>query len=135
MENAIALRMSVQDPEATAEELQMIVGILAAELDRQAAEVVAVAEPGGLMPESPEWVEKGERGSSLLDITIDIGVLKEVAGWLYDRLLGTGTEVKFTYGELAFEFKGRNDRDRAAAMQDFTKFVSQLEAAKRAKDE
>jgi DUF1016 N-terminal domain len=46
-------------------------------------------------------------------------LLKTFSKWLYDRMAGTPTKVKFKYGEAEFEFEGRKERDRASAMQDF----------------
>jgi hypothetical protein len=112
----------------------MILRTLVAELENQSAEV-APAILGGLppqpgLPPQSEMIEKGEPSSSILDVKVNLETLQVFGRWLYDRLVGTTTKVKFEYGEIKFEFEGRNDRDRASAMQDFEQFVARLEAAK-----
>lgn len=131
MNNPIEFWLSVEDEQATDEELQTILGTLAAELEDQSAAVMPVAL--AKLPPQPGMVEKGEPSSSILDVKINLDTLQTFGKWLYDRLVGTTTKVKFEYEAVKFEFEGRNDRDRAAAMQDFENFVARLEAAKQAK--
>ena len=130
MDSLIEFQLSVQDGQATDEELQGILRTLAAELENQSAVVESVASSKPLG--QPGTVKKGE-SSSILDVKIDLDALKTFGKWLYERLVGTATKVKFEYGETKFEFEGRNDQDRAAAMQDFEAFIAKLEAAKQAK--
>jgi hypothetical protein len=132
MNHPVEFQLSVQDEQATdEEELQLILQTLAAELENQSAEVSPVA-PLDVPPE-PEMVNKGEPSSSILDVKINLDTLQTFGKWLYGRLVGTTTKVKFEYGEVRFEFEGRTDRDRASAQQDFENFVARLEAAKQAK--
>lgn len=138
MSDPIELQLSVQDDQATEEKLRLILGTLAAELESQSAEVMLAAPSDGEI--EPAMVKKGESSitkgeSSILDVKINLDTLKTFGQWLYNRLVGTGTKVKFEYGDVKFEFEGRNDRDRASAMQDFEDFVVRLEAAKQAKHE
>jgi len=128
MDDSIEFQLSVQDSQANAEELQAILRTLAAELESQSAVVESVASPDSSTPDGT--VAMGEPSSSILDVKINMDSLKAFGKWLYERLLGTNTKVKFEYGEAKFEFEGRNDRDRAAAQQDFEAFVAKLEAAK-----
>lgn len=132
MSDPIELQLSVQDDQATEEKLRLILGTLAAELESQSAEVMLAAPSDG--ETETAMVAKGE-SSSILDVKINLDTLKTFGQWLYNRLVGTGTKVKFEYGDVKFEFEGRNDRDRASAMQDFEDFVVRLEAAKQAKHE
>jgi hypothetical protein len=135
MNNPIEFQLSVQDGQATDEKLQLILRTLAMELENQSAEVVPfVSSKLPPTPSNPDMVEKGEPSSSILDVKINLDTLQTFGKWLYDRLVGTNTKVKFEYGAVKFEFEGRNDRDRAAAMQDFENFVARLEAAKQAKN-
>lgn len=127
MDNSIEFQLSVQDSQADAEELQAILTTLAAELESQSAIVESVAAPESSAQAGT--VSKGEPGG-ILDVKINLDSLKAFGKWLYERLVGTTTKVKFEYGEAKFEFEGRNDRDRAAAQQDFEAFVAKLEAAK-----
>lgn len=131
MDNSIEFQLSVQDEQLNAQELQLVLGAVVLELDQQSAEVVPAAPSKS--PSDPEMVEKGEAGSSILDVKINLDTLQTFGKWLYERLVGTTTKVKFEYNEVKFEFEGRNDRDRASAMQDFENFVARLEAAKQAK--
>jgi hypothetical protein len=131
MNNSIEFQLAVQDEQATDDELQLVLRTLAAELEYQLAEVVPVAPMD--VSRNSELVKKGEGSSSILDVKIDLNTLQTFGKWLYERLMGTTTKVKFEYGDVKFEFEGRTDRDRAAAMQDFENFVTKLEAAKQAK--
>lgn len=131
MQNPLEFQLSVQDGQATDAELQLIMQTLAAELESQSAEVTPAAATDA--PPSPEMVQKGESSSSILDVKINLDTLKTFGKWLYDRLVGTNTKVKFEYGEVKFEFEGRRDRDRASAQQDFENFVAKLEAIKQTK--
>lgn len=130
MDSPIEFQLSVQDEQATSEELQVILRTLAAELESQSA-VVEVASPENALPDGT--VPMGESGG-ILDVKINLDSLKAFSKWLYERLVGTTTKVEFEYGEAKFKFEGRNDRDRVAAMQDFEAFITKLEAAKQAKN-
>lgn len=130
MNDPIEFQLSVQDAQAGKEELQLILQTLAAELENQAAEVAAVPTDA---PSEAEMVKKGEPSSGILDVKINLDALKTFGQWLYGRLVGTTTKVKFKYDEVEFEWEGRNDRDRAAAWQGFEDFIAKLEAAKQAK--
>lgn len=141
MDSPIEFQLSVQDEQATDEELQSILRTLAAELENQSATVDVVPcssildvtidlPPGG---GRSEVVQKGEPSSSILDVKINLDTLKTFGKWLYERLVGTTTKVEFEYGEAKFKFEGRNNQDRAAAMQDFNAFVAKVEAMKQAK--
>jgi len=127
MTQPIQFQLSVQDTEASPEELQLILQTLAAELENQSAQVNSIVSSEGI---TPEMLTKGGTSGSLLDVKIDLNALTSFGQWLFDRLVGTPTEVKFEYEGVKFEFKGRNDRDRAAAMADFQAFVTQLAATK-----
>jgi len=130
MNDPIEFQLSVQDAQAGKEELQLILQTLARELENQAAEVAAVPTDA---PSEAEMVKKGEPSSGILDVKINLDALKTFGQWLYGRLVGTTTKVKFKYDEVEFEWEGRNDRDRAAAWQGFEDFIAKLEAAKQAK--
>ncbi|MBW4658886.1 MAG: hypothetical protein KME15_09435 [Drouetiella hepatica Uher 2000/2452] len=132
MNHPIEFQLSVQDEQATDEDLQLILRTLAAELESQSAEVMPVAPSAAT---EPEMVEKGEPSSSILDVKINLDTLKTFGTWLYGRLVGTTTKVKFKHEGTEFEFEGRNDSDRASAQQDFEDFVAKLEAVKQAKHE
>jgi len=127
MTQPIQFQLSVQDTEASPEELQLILQTLAAELENQSAQVNSIVSSEGI---TREMLTKGETSGSILDVKIDLNALTSFGQWLFDRLVGTPTEVKFEYEGVKFEFKGRNDRDRAAAMADFQAFVTQLAATK-----
>jgi len=127
MTQPLQFQLSVQDAEATTEELQLILQTLAAELENQSAEVEPIVSSEEV---TPEMLTKGESSSSILDVKIDLNAIKIFGQWLFDRLVGTPTEVKFEYEGVKFEFKGRNDSDRAAAMADFQDFIAKLATTK-----
>jgi len=131
MNDPIEFQLSVQDAQAGKEELQLILQTLARELENQAAEVEQAVPTDA--PSEAEMVKKGEPSSGIVDVKINLDALKTFGQWLYGRLVGTTTKVKFEYGEVKFEFEGRNDGDRATAWQDFEDFITKLEAAKQAK--
>lgn len=128
MDNPIELKVAVQDEQATDEELQAILTTLAMELENQEA-TVTLAESSRETSGTGE-LTKGEESSSLLDIKINLDTLKDIAKWLYERLVGTTTKVKFKYGKHEFEFSGRN-QDLQAAQKGFEDFISRIEAEKR----
>lgn len=132
MDDSIELKVAVEDQQASDEEFQAILTTLAMELENQEA-TVTIAEPSREASSTGE-VTKGGDSSSLLDIKISLDTLKDIGKWLYERLVGTTTKVKFKYGDLEFEFEGRNDQDRQSAQKDFEDFVSKLEAAKQAQN-
>lgn len=122
----IDLHLSLQDATASGEELQQILRTLAAELENQ----TAVVTPGGQPPPpEPGTIAKGEASSGILDIKINLDALKGFAQWLYERLVGTSTKATFEYQGAKFVFEGRNEADRAAAMQDFERFMATIAAA------
>jgi hypothetical protein len=131
MNNSIDFLLSVQDDRADADELRSILVNLATQLDRFSADVTEVpaseAVATGMIP-------KGDDKGNLLDVKINLDPLKQFAKWLYDRLVGGTTKATFEYDGQKFEFNGRNEQDRAAAMRDFEKFVIAIERAKKAKN-
>jgi hypothetical protein len=131
MANSVDFLLSVQDETASDEELQAILGVVAAELDELSAKVEEVtaadAQVKGL-------IAKGSEKGNLLNVEINLDTLKSFGKWLYERLVGTSTKAKFEYDGQRFEFDGRNAKELASAMQDFEKFVTTIEAAKRAKN-
>jgi hypothetical protein len=127
MTQPLQFQLSVQDAEATPEELQLILQTVAAELENQSAEVEPIVSSEGI---TREMLTKGDTSGSILDVKIDLNALVGFGKWLHDRLAGTPTKIKFEYEGIKFEFEGRNDRDRAAAMADFQAFVTQLAATK-----
>jgi len=127
MTQPLQFQLSVQDLEATPEDLQVILQTLAAELENQSAAVEPIVSSEEV---TPEMLTKGDSSGSLLDVKIDLDALKSFGQWLYDRLVGTPTKVKFEYEGIKFEFEGRNDSDRAAAMADFKDFIDKLAATK-----
>lgn len=132
IDDSIELKVAVEDQQASDEEFQAILTTLAMELENQEA-TVTTAEPSREASSTGE-VMKGDESSSLLDIKINLDTLKDIGKWLYERLVGTTTKVKFKYGDLEFEFEGRNDQDRQSAQNDFEDFVSRIEAAKQAQN-
>lgn len=134
MDNPIELKVAVQDEQATDEELQAILTTLAMELENQEA-TVTLAEPSRKTSGTGE-LTKGKESSSLLDIKINLDTLKDIAQWLYERLAGTTTKVKFKYGEsgdLEFEFSGRN-QDLQSAQKGIEDWISRIEAEKQAQN-
>lgn len=128
--DTIAFYLTVHDDQATDKELQAMLVALMGELENLSAVVEPVPETEAV---EQGMIAKGEKGSNIFNIEINLETLKTFAKWLYERLMGTSTKVKFEYGEAKFEFEGRNDLDRASAQKDFEDFVLKLEAAKKVK--
>ncbi|MBF2035598.1 MAG: hypothetical protein IGR92_08960 [Leptolyngbyaceae cyanobacterium T60_A2020_046] len=136
MSSSLEFHLSVQDGQSTDEDLQAMLVALAAELENQAAEVTATQKVEMPSPSVdglpvPPMIPKGDGGTSILNVKINLEALQTFGLWLHKRLAGTTTKVNFEYEGIKFAFEGRSDRDRAAAMQDFQDFIAQLEAAKR----
>ncbi|MGR3274244.1 hypothetical protein ACSYAD_03930 [Acaryochloris marina NIES-2412] len=131
IDDSIELKVAVEDQQASDEEFQAILTTLAMELENQEA-TVTTAEPSREASSTGE-VMKGDESSSLLDVKINLDTLKDIGKWLYERLVGTTTKVKFKCGDLEFEFSGRN-QDLQSAQKDFEDFVSRIEAAKQAQN-
>jgi hypothetical protein len=131
MNNSIDFLLSVQDDRADADELRSILVNLATQLDRLSANVTEVAATEAM---STGMIPKGDEKGNLLDVKINLDTLKQFGKWLYDRVVGTTTKAKFEYDGQKFEFDGRNEQDRAAALRDFEKFVIAIERAKKAKN-
>lgn len=129
-DNNIAFSLTLQDDQANDKEFQAILAALLGELENRSALVEPV--PATKITEEG-IIAKGEKGSSIFNVEINLETLKVFSKWLYERLAGTSSKVKFKYGEAEFEFEGRNNLDPMAAMQGFEDFVLKLEAAKKAK--
>ncbi|NEP15838.1 MAG: hypothetical protein F6J97_02920 [Leptolyngbya sp. SIO4C1] len=127
MTSLVKFHLSIQDEQASDVELQKALYAVAAELEKQSAQVASVPSP----TLSSDFVAMGGDIVSLLNVEINPDTLKAFGRWLYERLLGTSTKVKFEYEGIVFEFEGRSNRDRQSAMQDFEQFIAKIEAAKR----
>jgi hypothetical protein len=130
MNNSIDFLLSVQDDQADTDELRSVLVNLATELDRLSADVTEVTATDAV---ETGMIPKGDEKGNLLDVKINLDPLKNFAKWLYDRLVGSTTKATFEYDGQKFEFNGRNEQDRAAAMRDFEKFIIAIERAKKAK--
>jgi hypothetical protein len=124
MNSPIEFQLSVQDAQATDEELQRILRALAVELENQAAEVVALSD-SDLSPE-PRMAQKGDAPAGLLDVKLNLEAVQVFGKWLYGRLVGTTTTVEFDHKGTKFKFEGQN-KDLAVAIQNFENFVTKLE--------
>jgi hypothetical protein len=131
MNNSIDFLLSVQDDQADTDELRSVLVNLATELDRLSADVTEVTATDAV---ETGMIPKGDEKGNLLDVKINLDPLKNFAKWLYDRLVGSTTKATFEYDGQKFEFNGRNEQDRAAAMRDFEKFIIAIERAKKAKN-
>lgn len=134
MDNLIEFQISVTDEQARDDELQAILGTLATELEKRSVKVTPVLPDATSLDYDLKAIEKGINLGSILAVKGKLEAFKPFISWLSGRLAGTTTKVKFTYEGASFEFEGNNDRDRAAAMQDFETFVLKLEALKQAKN-
>jgi hypothetical protein len=125
--NTVALKLTFLDSTASTEELQQIIRTIAAQLENQ-ADTVSFAVPSN--QSDGTVILKGEQSSSTLDIKINLDKLKSFGKWLYERLIGTSVEAEFEHEGTKFRYKGRNQEDSAAAIQDFQRFITAIEAAK-----
>lgn len=133
MNNSIAFQISVEDEQATDEELQAMLRSLAIELEHCSAEVVPVMPDASGVYFDLKMVEKGQSSSGLLAVKATLEALKPFGKWLYGRLGGTRTKVKFTHDGTTFEFESSKDSDLESTLQAFESFVLKIEAAKQAK--
>jgi hypothetical protein len=129
MSSPIEFQLSVQDDQATYEELQAILGALAVELENQAAEVVSLS--GSEPSAEPRMAHKGDAPASLLDVKLNLEAVQVFGKWLYGRLVGTTTTVEFDHKGTKFKFEGQN-KDLAAAIQNFESFVTKLDTTNQA---
>ena len=123
MSSQVELFLSIQDERGAGDESQAILNAIAAEMESQKAQV-KILSPG----QAPaDFLTKGDEPGNLLDIKIDLGALKSIVTWIYQRLT-PGVKVKFKHKDSEFEFEGRNQEELKAAQEAFNDFVAQIEA-------
>ena len=125
MANLIEFQISVQDDQTTDDTLIDLLAHLAMDLERQNA-VVTPAQ----CPQTGRF-SKEDRSSSLLNIGIDRDDWSTCSQWLYERLMGTTTKVKFDHGDFEFAFQERDHQDQQPAHQEFEVLVNWMETSRR----
>lgn len=124
----IDVLLRVEDVEATPEELQQILRVVAAELEHRGAIVEFAETEVSQSEQNTTGVPKGKGSGNLLDVKINLDTLKSIGKWFYDRFIGTSTKVEFEYEGVKFKFEGQAELDPNLA---FERFMAAVEAAKR----
>lgn len=122
MINLIEFQISVQDDQATDDTMIDFLAHLAMDLERQNA----VVTPAQLPSFSQE-----DRSSSLLNIEVNRDNWKTCSQWLYERLVGTTTKVKFGHKDLEFAFQERDLHDQQLAHKEFEVLVNWMETSRK----
>ena len=129
MVNLIEFQISVQDDQATDDTLIDLLAHLAMDLERQNAVVTSAQCPN--KSDQTGRFSKEDRSSSLLNIGIDRDNWSTCSQWLYERLMGTATKVKFDHGDFEFAFQERDHQDQQPAHKEFEVLVNWMETSRR----
>ena len=122
MINLIEFQISVQDDQATDDTMIDFLAHLAMDLERQNA----VVTPAQLPSFSQE-----DRSSSLLNIEVNRDNWQTCSQWLYERLVGTMTKVKFEHEDLEFAFQESDHHDQQLAHKEFEVLVNWMETSRK----
>ncbi len=122
MINLIEFQISVQDDQATDDTMIDFLAHLAMDLERQNA----VVTPAQLPSFSQE-----DRSSSLLNIEVNRDNWQTCSQWLYERLVGTMTKVKFEHEDLEFAFQESDHHDQQPAHKEFEVLVNWMETSRK----
>lgn len=122
MINLIEFQISVQDDQATDDTTIDFLAHLAMDLERQNA----VVTPAQLPSFSQE-----DRSSSLLNIEVNRDNWQTCSQWLYERLVGTMTKVKFEHEDLEFAFQESDHHDQQLAHKEFEVLVNWMETSRK----
>jgi hypothetical protein len=129
----IEIILTLQDPDATQEQLEAMIQGFYGQLSELVEQVDRI--PVADLPADSEYLPKGEKSEAgILDIKLNLSQLQAMGKWLYERLVGTGVEAKVTYkpdGEISLEYKGKSQKDLSAYMLEVQQFKQAMEAAKR----
>ncbi|MBD1842272.1 hypothetical protein H6F89_02360 [Cyanobacteria bacterium FACHB-63] len=131
----IQLSLALQNAEFDAEDLEALTQQLYSQI-REIAEEVDRVYPS-LDPSLPkELAPKGDKPEpGVFDLKITFSSLETLVKWLYQRLFGTPTEVTIEYEDLKFSFKGDSQQKLDATLESAQRFISEVEALKKAKNE
>lgn len=129
MFNLIEFQISVQDDQATDEKLIDTLAYLAMDLESQNA-VVTPAKSHSKSDYTGR-LSKEDRSSSLLNIEINRDNWQTFSQWLYERLVGTRTKVKFEHKDLEFAFQERDHHDQQLAHKEFEVLVNWMETSRK----
>lgn len=125
MINLIEFQISVQDAQAKDDTVIDFLAHLAMDLERQNA----VVTPAQLSSQAGHSSEKSN--SSLLNIEINRDNWQTCSQWLYERLVGTTTKVKFEHKDLEFAFQERDHHDQQLAHKEFEVLVNWMETSRK----
>lgn len=129
MFNFIEFQISVQDDQATDEKLIDTLAYLAMDLESQNA-VVTPAQFHSKSDKTGRLSKEG-RSSNLLNIEINRDNWQTCSQWLYERLVGTRTKVKFEHEDLEFSFQQRDHHEPQLAHKEFEVLVNWMETSRK----
>lgn len=121
--NLIEFQIAVQDDQAKDDTLIDFMAHLAMDLERQNA-VVTPADKTG-------YISQEDKSSSLLNIEVNRDNWQTCSQWLYERLVGTTTKVKFEHEDLEFAFQEREHHDQQLAHKEFEVLVNWMETSRK----
>lgn len=126
--NLVEFQISMQADQATDDTMIDFLAHLAMDLERQNAVVTPAqlpseAEKAGCLSE--------EDSSSLLNIGINRDNWQTCSQWLYERLVGTTTKVKFEHKDLEFSFQQRDHHEQQLAHKEFEVLVNWMETSRK----
>ena len=133
----IELVIALQDLEKSEESLEKLTLSFATQLLELVEQLDRVHAAD--LPEDSHFLAKGNGPEpGFLDIKVNFSNLRELIGFLYERLTGTSVETTIHYkpdnGEVSISYKGNSKKDRASFMQDAARFISQVELLARSKN-
>lgn len=128
MINLLEFQILVQDDQIIDENLIDLLAHLAVDLERQKA----VVTPAQFQSKPATTEHFAKQDSSLLNIEINLDTWQTCSYWLYKRLVGTTTKVRFEPGDLEFAFQERDPHDQQSAHKEFEAIANWMETSTRA---
>lgn len=129
MINLIEFQISVQDNQATDDTMIDFLAHLAMDLERQNAVVTSAQLPN--QADKVGCFSQEDRSSSLLNIEVNRDNWQTCSQWLYERLVGTMTKVRFEHEDLEFAFQERDHHDQQLAHKEFEVLVNWMETSRK----
>lgn len=129
MINLIEFQISVQDDQSTDDTMIDFLAHLAMDLERQNAVVTSAQLPS--QAGKVGCFSQEDRSSSLLNIEVNRDNWQTCSQWLYERLVGTTTKVRFEHEDLEFAFQERDHHDQQLAHKEFEVLVNWMETSRK----
>ena len=125
----VEFQLLVADAEAPEDELRAVLQVVAAELEREGAEVSAIANPRS--GDAGRITKGGGSGGSILKAEINLENMVVFGKWLRRKIAGTPIKADFEFEGQKFKFEGQDEQQLDAAMARFEQFVATIDATKR----